>query len=270
MTTATPKAGTTDQIRQVSASRRYRIPDILRGITLLSMTGYHLMWDLVYLYGVRAPWYRSYIGYIWQQSICWSFILLSGFCWGLGKRPLRRGIYVSLCGALVTIATVIFMPEQRVVFGVLTFLGAAMLLMIPTEKLTRNLPPAIGLSASALLFFLIRNVNLGTLGFEGLELAQLPDSLYQNLLTTFLGFPGPDFASTDYFSLLPWFFLFSAGHFLRRLLQPVMERSRQPKTDGLLYSLSKPLVWLGQHSLLLYMLHQPIIYGICMAVFALI
>ena len=92
------------------------------------------------------------------------------------------------------------------------------------------------------------------LGFEGLELAQLPDSLHQNLLTTFLGFPGPDFASTDYFSLLPWFFLFSAGHFLRRLLQPVMEKSRQPKTDGPLYSLSKPLVWLGQHSLLLYIL----------------
>ena len=61
MTTATPKAGTTDQIRQVSASRRYRIPDILRGITLLSMTGYHLMWDLVYLYGVRALLHRLYL-----------------------------------------------------------------------------------------------------------------------------------------------------------------------------------------------------------------
>ena len=255
---------------QASTHRRYRSLDILRGLTLLSMAGYHLMWDLVYLFGIHAPWYRSYIGYIWQQSICWSFILLSGFCWGLGKRPLRRGILVSVCGALVTIATLIFMPEQRVVFGVLTFLGAAMLLMIPIERLTRKLSPIIGLTGSILLFLLTRNINEGTLGFEKLVLAQLPDGLYRNLLTAFTGFPYDGFASTDYFSLLPWIFLFMAGHFLRRLLQPLMEKSCPAKTTGLFYLLTKPIVWVGRHSLLLYMLHQPVIYGICMAVFALI
>ena len=32
-------------------------------------------------------------------------------------------------------------------------------------------------------------------------------------------------------------------------------------------SVCLPLGWLGQHSLLLYLLHQPVIYGVLLAVF---
>ncbi len=254
-------------------SPRYRSLDILRGVTLLSMILYHTLWDLVYLYGLNAPWYPAAPGYIWQQSICWTFILLSGFCWGMGKRPLRRGITVFLGGALVSAVTLVFMPEQKVVFGILTFLGTAMLLMIPLDRLTRRLPPAIGLFLSLLLFFLTRNVNRGTLGFEGLAFAPLPEALYRNHLTSFLGFPSPDFASTDYFSLLPWLFLFMAGHFLHRLVLPAMQKYVSAHPAGLsgpLARLSRPFSWLGRHSLWVYLLHQPVIYGVCTLLFALI
>ena len=91
--------------------------DALRGITLISMAAYHAMWDLVYLFGLRADWYNETPGYLWQQSICWCFILLSGFCWGLGRRPLKRGLMVFGGGALVTAVTVLVMPAERVVFG---------------------------------------------------------------------------------------------------------------------------------------------------------
>lgn len=74
------------------------------------------------------------------------------------------------------------------------------------------------------MFTLLRNVNQGTLGFEDWTLGTVPEGLYCNLLTAYIGFPPPDFFSTDYFSLLPWLFLFLAGHFLRRLLAGPMER----------------------------------------------
>ena len=67
---------------------RYRLPDTLRGALLLSMIAYHTGWDLVYLFGYRVPWFTASPGYVWQQSICWGFILLSGFCLGLG--PLQE------------------------------------------------------------------------------------------------------------------------------------------------------------------------------------
>ena len=110
------------------AAGRYALLDELRGLDLLSMIGYHACWDLIFLFGMSAAWYTGWQGHLWQQSICWVFILLSGFCLPLGHRPLRRGLIVSGAGALVTVVTLLFMPEDRVVFGVLTLLGAAMLI----------------------------------------------------------------------------------------------------------------------------------------------
>ena len=51
------------------------------------MIAYHACWDLVYLFHADWDWYRGTGAYIWQQSICWTFILLSGFCFSLGRRP---------------------------------------------------------------------------------------------------------------------------------------------------------------------------------------
>ena len=59
---------------------RYRFLDLLRGLNLISMIAYHALYNLNYLYGHPMKWYRSTPGYIWQQSICWTFIFLSGFC----------------------------------------------------------------------------------------------------------------------------------------------------------------------------------------------
>lgn len=107
-----------------NTSGRYALLDELRGLDLLSMMLYHGCWDLVNLFGIQADWYYGLPGHLWQQSICWVFILLSGFCVQLGHHTLRRGAQVFGAGALVTAVTLLFMPEDRVIFGVLTLLGA--------------------------------------------------------------------------------------------------------------------------------------------------
>lgn len=238
-------------------TRRWAALDNLRGLTLLSMIAYHACWDMVYIFGADWGWYRSTLAYLWQQSICWTFILLSGFCWSLGSHPLRRGLEVFGGGLLVTAVTLLIMPENRVVFGVLTLLGSCMLLMIPLERLLRRVPAWAELAGSAVLFWLLRHVNQGFLGRVGpaTYLASLPAGLYRNLATAFLGFPPAGFFSTDYFSLLPWLFLFLAGYFINRLWR---ERGRIP-SGGLRIPL---LGALGQYSLPVYLIHQPVIYGL--------
>lgn len=67
-----------------NTSGRYALLDELRGLDLLSMMLYHGCWDLVNLFGIQADWYYGLPGHLWQQSICWVFILLSGFCVQLG------------------------------------------------------------------------------------------------------------------------------------------------------------------------------------------
>ena len=223
--------------RQKAPAGRYALLDELRGLDLVSMMLYHACWDLVFLFDVNMRWYAGTPGRLWQQTICWVFILLSGFCAPFGRYMLRRGTVVFGAGAVVTLATLVFMPEGRVIFGVLTFLGTAMLLTGVLEPLLKKVMPAVGLGGWKLM---------------------LPQSLYANYFTAFFGFYPDWFYSTDYFGLLPWLFLFWAGYYLHKAVgRRRMEPLRRP--------VCPVLGWMGRHSLLLYLLHQPVIYGVLSA-----
>ena len=237
--------------RQKAPAGRYALLDELRGLDLISMMLFHVCWDLVFLFDMNMRWYAGTPGRLWQQSICWVFILLSGFCVPLGRHMLRRGTVVFGAGAVVTLATLVFMPEGRVIFGVLTFLGTAMLLTGVLEPVLKRTPPLVGLAASAVLFAVCYPVGSGWMGLGGWKL-MLPQSLYANYFTAFFGFYPDWFYSADYFGLLPWLFLFWAGYYLHKA---VGRRRMEP----LRRSVCPALGWVGRHSLVLYLLHQPVI-----------
>ena len=65
--------------------------DLIRGVTLLSMIAFHTTWDLVFLFGVPFDAFRRLPGEIWQQSICWVFLILSG------------GVFLLTCGTVLMI-----------------------------------------------------------------------------------------------------------------------------------------------------------------------
>ena len=236
---------------------RLHLLDALRGFLLLHMIAFHGMWNLVYLFGVDVPWYTAQPGYIWQQFICWSFILLSGFCWAMSRNHLKRGLLVFGGGVIVSLVTCILMPESRILFGILTCIGSCVLLLIPLEKALNKIPALWGAGLSFGLFFLLRNCGDGALGFESLVLAPLPKGLYRNFLTADLGFPQPGFFSADYFPLRPWVFLFLTGFFLFRLT------SKAGWNEKLFARGQFPLLnYIGKHSLMVYLLHQPVLYGL--------
>ena len=239
------------------STSRYALLDELRGLDLISMMLYHGMWDLVYLFDVSAGWYADTPGHLWQQSVCWIFILLSGFCLPLGHHPIRRGAVVFGGGAVVTLVTLLFMPEDVVWFGVLTLLGSAMILTGLAQKWMKKLSPLAGLLLSFGLFCFTRHAAAGSLGFGTLRL-WLPSALYANYVTAYFGFCPFWFFSTDYFPLVPWLFLFWTGFYLHHLVG-------QKRMEPLRRSVCPPLGRLGRHSLLLYMLHQPVIFGLLAA-----
>ena len=266
-----------------SGSGRLALLDSLRGLTLISMILYHACWDAVYLLGANWPWYGSRAAYIWQQSICWTFIMLSGFCIPFSSKLLRRGLEVFGAGALVMAVTCLLLPEDRVVFGVLTLIGSCMLLMIPLRKILGGdsraeatadrtaVRKASGVSRAAILFIvfailfiLFKDVNYGEIGTGMLHriipaipklTIRIPEALYANLATAYLGFPPADFYSTDYFSLLPWSFLYLCGYELHWIIKaagvldaPILKKE------------IRPLAFMGRNSLVIYLLHQPVLY----------
>lgn len=235
-------------------TNRYRLLDELRGLTLVSMLVYHGCWDLVYMFHVKAPWYESRGAFYWQQSICWTFIFISGFCWHFGKNKLRHAMKIFLGGAVITFATLLFMPADRVVFGILTFLGSAAFIVILLNNILKYIKPSLGFPISLLLFGLTKQVNAGYLGTGFIKIAKVPDFFYRNLATAFLGFPGGGFYSTDYFSIFPWLFLYIAGYYCYLWME---ETDRLKLLDTSIFS---PLCFPGRYSFWIYMAHQPVLY----------
>lgn len=240
--------------------KRYNLLDILRAVSVISMIAYHTVWDIVNIFEKEITWFDSDIASLWQASIRWSFIMISGFSWSLGKKHLRRALTVLLCSGIITVFTHLFVPKGFIIFGVLTLLGCAMLLTIPLDRLFSRLQPIIGLLICAVLFLIFKNTELGTVGIWKFT-AELPDFLFANDLTAFLGFPTAAFSSADYVPLIPWLFVFWMGYFLYHCF----------KRYELLKYLScislPPLEFIGKHALIIYMLHQPVCYAILFVVF---
>ena len=131
-----------------------------------------------------------------------------------------------------------------------------MLIMAAFEKnLFGLVPPVPGLILSTLLFLVTRPVNEGFLGILEKPVIALPAAWYHGYAATYLGFTDPSFYSADYFSLIPWLFLYLCGYFLSRLVMP-----RMKARGGILYTRIPVADWMGKHSLLIYLLHQPVLY----------
>jgi uncharacterized membrane protein len=74
-----------------------------------------------------------------------------------------------------------------------------------------------------------------------------------------IGLTPSGFASVDYFPLLPWFGVVLLGLYFSKFWYAKGERK-----FNLRHELSKknPICFLGRHTLLIYLIHQPIFIGI--------
>ena len=239
---------------------RYRLIDSLRGFALLNMVAFHLCYDIFMIYGVDDNWALRPESVAWERFICVSFILISGISLNFSKHAYRRGLIVSGCGALITLVTAIAMPDEIILFGVLSCIGACMLIAQALRRLLEKCNPFAGAAAAFALFGFSYGLPDGFLGFFNTKLAVLPEELYRFRPLAFFGFPDADFYSSDYFPLFPWIFLFVCGFFLWRALTEL-------NLDRLFVRGVPVLDYLGKYSLWIYMIHQPVLMGVCVLIF---
>lgn len=222
--------------------------DALRGLLILIMVGFHLMYDLVYLYGiVQFSSNAAYKVYVFFNN--WAgvpFLVLSGLCASFGTRPVKRGLQVLCCGMVITAVTAgmywLGLTDQGILiyFGVLQCLGICMLLWPLFRKLKNPLLLLLGLTMAAIGIYLRFYARVD---FDWLMI---------------LGLRSENFASSDYFPLLPNLGYFLIGSVLGRWLYPTRE-TRFPNATVSENGLIRFLGFCGNHSLAIYMLHQPIL-----------
>lgn len=221
--------------------------DFFRGVFLWGMIGIHLIYDLVDLYGVLdwdlPRWYL-----LFKNRFGILFVVLSGLCATLGRNSVRRGAKVFACGMVVSLATALMVwagmagRGLMIYFGVLHCLGVCMLLWPLCKKL-----PAWALFVLGLAMVVYGEYLRG-------EVYSWAEYLFP------LGFKAPGFSSSDYFPLLPNLGYFFLGAVLGRKCYP--DRSTlMPRVDT-----EKPVIrffrWCGEHSLMIYMVHQPVLAGL--------
>ena len=240
-------------------SRFYEI-DILRGIAVILMIFYHFFFNLDYFHILAMP------SLFWiQQSfgvITILFILIAGISLSLAafkakdskiitKKFILRGIKLFSIGMFITIVTWIYPHNGFITFGVLHFIGLSTILAIPflinvgkkQNKMSWTIP---------LLF-----------GFVVLALTPIIQKIHGPLYLAPLGIHPILFYTLDYEPLFPWFTVILIGIALGFLLYPNGKRRFDlPSKIQNIPNILKPLSFLGQHSLIIYLIHQPIILGI--------
>jgi uncharacterized membrane protein len=92
------------------------------------------------------------------------------------------------------------------------------------------------------------------LGFYPNFAIKLPDFLYLNNFTMLLGFPQHGFQSADYNPIIPWLFLFIAGICVGKHIKKLPETLSKKHIP--------PLAFVGRHTLIIYLAHQPVILGV--------
>ncbi|MCX6707504.1 MAG: heparan-alpha-glucosaminide N-acetyltransferase, partial [Candidatus Woesearchaeota archaeon] len=187
-------------------SNRISEIDFLRGIAIIMMIIFHFMWDLTYFNLSNADLYSS-MGFwgIFQKITGSLFIFIVGISLTLSywrtaeykgvypKKFLLRGARIFGLGLIITSFSYIFMPDSFVFFGILHFIGIAIIIATPFIRFTLfNLLLSI---ASLLLSFYINNT---TLGFPWL---------------VWLGFNYP-VSTLDIYQVFPWLFLVFLGMFI--------------------------------------------------------
>ena len=225
------------------------------------MVAYHTLYDLVWMFGVDIGWFRTAGAYWWQQWMSGSLIFLAGISCLLTRSNLRRGIKTFALGMALTLGTLLVMPEEKILFGILHFMGCAMLLFGLLKPLLDRVPAKWGTMVCLALFVLTKNIYYGSVGIPYLWEIALPDFFYSSRLLFPIGLPHPAFASSDYFPLIPWAFLFLAGSFTGRRIP----KGQVP--DFARVSRIPPLAFLGRHTLVIYLAHQPIIYALLYLIF---
>ncbi len=245
---------------ELAKPRRVHLMDELRGVLIIGVVLYHLLYDLAVLFPVGIPWMFS----DWMNSVrnicAGALIVVSGISCRYTRSNWRRGLRAFGLGMLLTVVTALFIPSQLILFGILHFFGSMMMLYALLQPLLEKVPTMAGLLGSTLLFFLTWPIFSGFIRVLGVTV-YLPEFLYNKPLLFPLGFACQGIASADYYPLIPWGFLFLAGSFFGRYV-------RAGRLPEFCYRSHLPLLArIGNHTMLIYLVHQPVIYGLLALIF---
>jgi uncharacterized membrane protein len=224
---------------------RKRLPaiDVARGCALLAMFVYHLMWDLNYFGFIGSDYAASPAAKFFAHTVASAFLLLVGISLSLAAREAPRRAFwqrlgrIALAAAAISLVTWFVFRDELIYFGILHCIALSSLLAWPLRR--APVPIILALALVAIVVpHLFTNPFFDAPGWLWLGLSSnVP-------------------ASVDYQPLLPGFGLVLIGLASGRLITTTTTPQwlQRPASGPILTTLE----FGGKHSLIIYLLHQPV------------
>jgi len=239
-------------INPMRGSRYFEL-DAARGVALILMIIYHIIFCLYFFGTGLAPWFDPYT--MSGAPIAFLFVVIAGvslvLSTGRETNPVRsakklffRGLYLLCFAAIITIVTWLVYPEEVVVFGILHLIGISTIISIPfvVMKVKPYIPLVVGIICIAL--------------------SPIVSMLRGPAFLIPFGITYNGFATLDYEPLIPWFGIVLLGVTLGLIIYKDGVRHGVLTRLGEMPRGFAPLCFIGRHTLIIYLLHVPVIIGV--------
>lgn len=221
-----------------TTKKTYRpVLTLLRGMAVIGMIVYHVFVALDFM-EIAFFDFRSGVLLVLARVVQFLFLGLVGVSLAISEsnylRHFIRGLRIFSLGLMITGITYLFVSEVFVRFGILHFIGISVILLAPFRR--HKYFGLFGGIAAALIGFLVHDIETTNFG------------LY------IIGFDLINHSTLDYFPIFPWSALVFFGIFIGNIIKkyPPLQLQHIP-------FLTRSLLLIGQNSLLVYMIHVPLI-----------
>lgn len=222
--------------------------DVARGGAILAMIVYHASFDMMFFGFVDWPVSHHPLWRAFAAAIASTFLFVVGvslvYAHGEGIRWrafLRRFAIIAGCAALVTVGTVIMVPAP-IYFGILHAIAAFSVLALPFLR------APVWLTVAAAALVLVVPHLVGGPAFDAAW--AYPLGLSPTRPFTF-----------DYEPVFPWFAVTLLGVAAGRLIPRPAPAASGYRQEGRALAF---LAAAGRNSLVIYIVHQPLLFGIMM------
>lgn len=228
--------------------------DAIRGCAIIGMVLFHAHYILLNIFWYAGLDFPPIMWHIFGRAVAITFIVVAGISFRLStvnkptsvviQSSIKRGVVLSGIALLISLITFIWFHEQRILFGIIHFFAL------------------VAIISPFFLYFWRWNILIG------IVIIGLGSMIDYIPATTDILFPiwfiTSSFYSADYYPLIPWLWYFLIGYGAMHLYwgNNTVTRWMQMK-----YTWMAPLALIGRYSLLLYVLHVPILYLCFMLIF---
>lgn len=237
--------------------KRLHLLDEIRGFLILGVVVSHTLFDMHNIFEMDLPWTQSWYVKAISDIGALLFILISSMVSKYSKDNISRGMKLLAVATALTLVTNLIMPTMVIYAGILHHLAFAIILMELLRPLLKRIPAIPALFFLLLLALFTWDIYERKIGLLGFTFYEIPTNVLDGGLSYLLGLKIINIIqSSDYYPVLPWMPFFFMGFYLIDYIEkPKIKTFFEKKRFSFLGKVGKISLWI-------YLLHQPLIYGI--------